>query len=78
MDNKTYLKQASEEMILRNYSKRTIRSYLLCLHEYFNFVNGTVLPYTEAAVRQFLLRLHEQGKAAQNYNVHLYAIKFFY
>ncbi|MFC1627054.1 tyrosine-type recombinase/integrase [Patescibacteria group bacterium] len=64
------LEKTEKALILRNYSKRTVDSYLFCLKKYFSFKNKDV--------NEFLLILHKKGYAPQTINLHLNAIKFFY
>ncbi len=78
----TYLDKTEEELKLRNYSRKTIRSYLLCLQKYIDFLtknSSTIKGLTsEEKVRKFLLPHQERGDAGQTINLYLNAIKFFY
>jgi len=80
-DFKKYLALTKRELLLRNYSRRTVDSYLFCLNDYFSFLNS----FKNAAsidsaekVRQFLLIKQNKGQSGQTLNVYLNAIKFFY
>jgi len=73
-----YLKRTEEELILRNYSRKTIVSYVRCLKEFFQFLgyNFEILDINK--IRQFLLEKQEKEYASQTINLYLNAIKFFY
>lgn len=66
------------EMRLRNYSPKTIKSYLACLKEYFYANSDAALQYDQSELRGFLLSKHEKGYAPQTVNLYLNAIKFYY
>ena len=72
------LQKTKEELVLRNYSKRTVDSYIFCLKKYFEFIRRKDTFTPSKNVRNFLLKLHSKGKAAQTINLHLNAINFFY
>ena len=76
------LTRLEEELKLRNYSRKTIRSYLLCLRKYVDFLtkNSSAIKglTSEEKVRKFLLQHQERGDAGQTINLYLNAIKFFY
>lgn len=73
-----YLIQTKNELKLRNYSVRTIKSYLLCLKEYFSFIKKDFEKLNVNQIRKFLLKKQEKGYAPQTVNLYLNAIKFFY
>lgn len=77
-----FLKRTEEELQLRNYSRRTVKSYLVCLRKYIDFLtnNSKVVKSlsSEEKVRKFLLQHQERGDAGQTINLYLNAIKFFY
>ena len=80
-DFKKYLALTKRELLLRNYSRRTIDSYLLCLRDYFNFLHSlkNIASIDSAEkVRKFLLIKQNKGQSGQTLNVYLNAIKFFY
>src|SRR3989338_3197067 len=76
------LTRLEEELKLRNYSRKTIISYLLCLRKYVDFLtkNSSAIKglTSEEKVRKFLLQHQERGDAGQTINLYLNAIKFFY
>jgi len=73
-----YLIQTKNELKLRNYSIKTIKSYLLCLKEYFSFIEKNFEKLNVGQIREFLLKKQEKGYAPQTINLYLNAIKFFY
>lgn len=72
-----YLKEAENELRLRNYSGKTITSYLRCLNDFFNYTKEKSKPDI-VRIREFLLSKIDQGKSSQTVNLYLNAIKFFY
>jgi len=80
-DFQKYLDLTKRELLLRNYSKKTIGSYLLCLNDYFNFLkslNNSKAITSAEKVRRFLSVKQNKGQSGQTLNVYLNAIKFFY
>lgn len=77
-----YLKQAEDEMRVRNFSPRTIKIYLHALKEYFIFLGGDlsidITRPDHIQIKNLLLAKKEKGCAAQTINLSLNAIKFFY
>ncbi|MDZ7587533.1 MAG: site-specific tyrosine recombinase/integron integrase [Patescibacteria group bacterium] len=73
-----YLEQTNQELRLRNYSPKTIKSYLSCLTEYFNFKKLNLNEVNEESIRQFLLNKQNKNYSSQTINLFLNAIKFFY
>lgn len=77
----TYLDKTQNVLKLRNYSQRTIKSYLLCLKDYFSFLdlrNDIQKLTSRDKVEKFLLLKQEKGQSGQTINLYLNAIKFFY
>jgi len=72
------LGKVRQELVLRNYSPRTIQSYLYCLRAYFEYKRVDYAVLDEPNLRQFLLEMHARGRAAQSVNLSINAIKFYY
>lgn len=70
------LERYERELRIRNYSPRTIRSYLACLRAFFAFHRSTSAVSGED-VRRFLDHLQRSGVSPQTLNIHLQAIKTF-
>jgi len=73
-----YLKQTRQELRLRNYSFKTIKVYLRCLKEYFDFKKINLEIIDEEKIKQFLLNKQDKEYSSQTVNLYLNAIKFFY
>jgi len=73
-----YLEQTRQELKLRNYSFKTIKAYLGCLKEYFDFKKFNLEKIDEQNIKQFLLNKQDENYSSQTINLYLNAIKFFY
>lgn len=72
------LQKIENEFRLRNYSPRTIKSYLACLREYFLYLKDVKKDPDIAKIKEFLLQKQALGQSSQTINVHIYAIKYFH
>lgn len=72
------LRKIENELKLRNFSQRTIKSYLGCLSGYFSFVKEVNNNPNVAKIKEYLLNKLEAGQSSQTVNVYLHAIKHFY
>lgn len=66
------------ELRIRNYSSKTVKSYLYGLREYFAFKQGDFDVLDRENIKDFLLSLEKRGMSAQTRNLLLNAIKFYY
>lgn len=73
-----YLKQLKEELVIRNYSRKTIKAYAQCLKTYLKTEAIVKNKPDIEHIRRFLLKLHRRELASSTINLHLNAIKFFY
>jgi site-specific recombinase XerD len=73
-----HLERMRTELILRNYSPRTIESYLSALAAYFRRKEHSVDRLDMEHLRSYILEMAERGAASQTVRVHLHAITFFY
>jgi len=73
-----YLEQTRNELRLRNYSLKTIESYLNCLQNYFDFKKIDLSKIDENNIKNFLLNKQDKNYASQTINLYLNAVKFFY
>lgn len=78
MELKTLLLRIENELKLRNYSRKTIKSYLGCLEDYFCYIKNVKKDPDVALIKKYLLEKQEAGQAPQTINLHLNAIKYFY
>lgn len=69
--------QLEVELRIRNYSPKTIKSYLHYVQAYLVFRDGMRAPDDEQTVKRFLLSLEQQGASAETRNLSLSAIKFY-
>ena len=72
------LSKTEQELRVRNYSQKTIRSYLGYLRAYFLFKKHSLDEIDLVDIRKFLALKQKRGQAGQTINVYLNAIKFFY
>jgi len=73
-----YLDRVKNELKLRNYSPKTLQSYIRCLRDYFLFIKTDIEKLDQEKIRTFLLQKQDKGAAPQTINLYLNAIKFFY
>ncbi|MEA2113602.1 MAG: site-specific tyrosine recombinase/integron integrase [Patescibacteria group bacterium] len=73
-----YLEKTERELRLRNYSKKTVASYLLCLKKYFIFLQKDFEKMDIDKIKDFLLQKQDKGYSPQTVNLYLNAIKYFY
>lgn len=78
MNLQELLAKIEKELKLRNYSKKTIKSYLFCLREYFKFIKTVTNEPDINKIKEYLLIKQENGQSSQTANLHLMAIKYFY
>lgn len=72
------LEKIKDELRLRNYSRRTIESYLICLKDYFKFAKIIKKDPDIPLLKKYLLGKQARGQAPQTINLHLNAVKYFY
>ena len=75
---KMYLGKMERELRLRNYSIKTIKTYLGCLRQYFKFKRFDLGTLDKENIEDFLLKKQKQGRCGQTLNLFLNAIRFFY
>ncbi len=73
-----YLDKTKQELYLRNYSPKTIKSYSFCLNHYFKFIKVDIEKANEERIKEFLLYIKDKNYSPQTINQYLNAIKFFY
>lgn len=72
------LQKIEKEMRLRNYSRKTVKSYMLCLNDYFKFIKIVRKDPDINLIKSYLLQKQDKNQAPQTINLHLNAIKYFY
>ena len=78
MDLKELLQKIENELRLRNYSHKTIKSYTGCLFEYFKHIKNIQENPDIAIIKKYLIEKQNKGQSSQTINLHLHAIKYFY
>jgi len=72
------IKNFSEELSIRNYSKRTIKVYKLCANTYINFISTNSFKDMNQAVKAYIMYLQKKGVAPRTIKQHIGALKTFY
>ena len=72
------LKKIEDELTLKNYSKKTIKSYLLCISDYCKYSKIIKKDPDVVLIKKYLLEKCDKGQSSQTVNVYLNAIKYFY
>ena len=69
------LKKLEENLLLKNYSKETIKSYLFIVGKYLEFSNN--LGINQESAKKFLLKRLSKGRPA-SVSHDVFAIKYFF
>ncbi len=72
------LDQLQQELEIREYSSKTIRTYLNCVKQYFSHKKTNLTSFNLKHLKQFLLFSKRKGLSARSRNLSLNAIKFYY
>lgn len=72
------LAKTERELKIRNYSPKTVKSYLRYINEYLKFVNKHKFNDKNEAIKNFLLEKGGKGVSPQTINLALNAIEFLY
>ncbi len=72
------IEQMERELKIRNYSPKTIKSYLHGLKEYFLFKKHDFKNFDVDNIKNFLLLSEKNKRSSETRNVFLSAIKFYY
>ena len=73
-----YLTQVKNELRLRNYSPKTIKSYSGCLKDFLSAKKNNLENIDIDFIKSFLLDKQDKKMSPQTINLYLNAIKFFY
>jgi len=73
-----FLNQTENLLKLRNYSPKTVKSYLLYINQYLVFSQKENIKNKKEAIEKFLLKKVENKNSPQTINLTLNSIKFFY
>lgn len=72
------LQKVERELRIRNFSGKTLKSYVYGLREYFIFKKSDFDQLDQDNIRDFLLHCEAKKISPQTRNVFLSAIKFYY
>lgn len=72
------LEKTERVLKLRNYSPKTIKSYLFYIRDYIIFSKNNGIKDKQKAIEEYLLLRHSKKQSSQTINLALNAIKFFY
>jgi len=72
------LDKTNRTLILRNYSSKTRKAYLLYIKEYIGFSKKNGVKDKQKAIENFLLDKHKRKQSPQTINLALNSIKFLY
>jgi len=72
------LEKTEKILKLRNYSAKTIKSYLFYIKDYIIFSKDKAIKDKQKAIEDYLLSRHDKKQSSQTINLALNAIKFFY
>ncbi len=78
MNLQELLRKIENELKLRNYSRKTIKSYLTCLSDYFRFIKIVKKDPDINLIKSYLLQKQDKCQSPQTINLYLNAIKYFY
>jgi site-specific recombinase XerD len=73
-----YLVKVKQFLLLRNYSKKTIKNYLSCLQKFFEYVIRKNLDLSKETFEKYCIYLLEKDYAPQTVHLYINAISFFY
>lgn len=78
MSTQALLDKMEKILKLRNYSRKTIKSYLFYTREYLSFAIKNNLKEKNKAIESYLLEKQDKGTSSQTINLALNSLKFFY
>lgn len=78
MNLQELLGKIKDELRLRNYSRKTIESYIFCLTDYFKYIKNIKKEPDVGIIKKYLLEKQDKGLSSQTVNLYLQAIKYFY
>jgi integrase/recombinase XerD len=78
MQTEYFEKKLKQELKLRNYSIKTIKTYNICITYFLKKINKDIEIITVKDIINFLLYLQDNKKAPKTINLYKQAIKFFF
>ncbi|PIR93859.1 integrase [Candidatus Falkowbacteria bacterium CG10_big_fil_rev_8_21_14_0_10_39_11] len=73
-----YIDIIKQELLLRNYSRKTISAYCLAIKDFLLFFNQEISTLGANNMKQYLLHLHDKGYSPQTISLKANAINFLY
>jgi len=73
-----YLEALRRELLLRNYSPRTIKAYTYCVNPFLEFASDNPVGLSDEDVKSFILLKKAEDLAPKTLNLYISAIKFLY
>lgn len=78
MNLQELVRKIKDELRLRNYSCKTIESYIFCLTDYFKYLKNIKREPDVGVIKKYLLEKQDRGLSSQTVNLYLQSIKYFY
>lgn len=72
------LEKIKNELKLRNYSRKTIKSYLICIGDYCQYIKIVKKDPDVTIIKKYLLEKQSRGLSSQTVNLYLNSIKYLY
>lgn len=72
-----YLLDLERELRQRNYSPKTLKAYITCVHYFLEYIWNDISIISRDKIIDYILFLQEQGKAPKTVNLYKESIKFF-
>ena len=72
------LEKTKRELVIRNYSPKTLKAYSRCLREYMLFSGDKWRTIDSDEIKDFLFIKKNKGYAPETINLYINSIKFFY
>ena len=78
MNKQDFLSLTERELKIRNYSNKTIKTYLHYLAEYFDYKKENLEKMDPESIKNFILSKKERNYSPQTLNLSINSLKFFY
>jgi len=72
-----YYQLLERKLCLKNYSERTVKSYLSCLKYFFEYIDNDLEKIEKVYVENYLLKLYKKKYSPKTVNLYYNAIKTF-
>jgi len=75
---KKYFEKFRREVLLRNYSKKTLKNYLGALGQFFIFIGDKDVEFGQEILEDWSLSLLDKGYSSQTVHLYINSVLFFY